>query len=85
MSDFANRLSILAAEEMRAARKDPARQAEMFERLAHTLAMTIAMMAGGDQTHMSTLLAGAEAYLNECAARHAEAGRLMAKLDGRPA
>ena len=77
--DFTTELSLLTTKEYYAAKGDPERIANMFERFINSAAFTIAMMAGGDSEKMSELLAGAESYLNEAAASHAPMASLMAK------
>lgn len=80
MVDFTTELSLLTTREFTAAKNDPERLATMFERLIGSAAFTIAMMAQGEPQKMGELLAGAEAYLYEAAAGHAEMARFLAKV-----
>ena len=79
MTDFSTELSLLTTREMTAAQSEPERMATMFERLINSAGFTIAMMAEGDPNRMGELLAGAEAYLYESAAGHAEIARFLGK------
>lgn len=79
MADFSTELSLLSTREYTAGKNDQDRLATMFERLIGSAAFTIAMMAEGDPQKMGELLAGAEAYLYEAAAGHAEMARFLAK------
>lgn len=83
MADFSSELSLLSTREFTAAKNDPDRMATMFERLIASAAFTIAMMAEGEPQKMAKLLAGAEAYLYETAAGHAEMARFLAKVTKR--
>lgn len=80
MADFTTELSLLTTREFTAAKNDPERLATMFERLIGSAAFTIAMMAEGEPQKMGELLAGAEAYLYEETASHAEMARFLAKV-----
>lgn len=67
MSDFGNELAKLVAAELHDARRrgDNERMAEMLERLLHSTALTISVMAVGSSRMASTLVDGASAYLVE--------------------
>lgn len=80
MADFEDELATLARREFFAAKGDPERIAAMIERLMHTAGFTIAMATDGDAKAMSTLLIGAEAHLNECAADSALMAQLLTRL-----
>jgi hypothetical protein len=75
---FGDRLSGLCAMELSAAHGDADRIGEMIERLLNSLAFTIAIAANGNPDGMSTMLMGAESYMNEAAAGHAKMGQFMA-------
>jgi len=68
MDEFSDKLASLCSREMVAAKTDPDRSANMVERLAHSLAFTIAIVAGGDPSRASTLTEGAIQYLVDDAA-----------------
>lgn len=74
---FGDRLSGLCAMELAAAHGDPERIGEIIERLASSLAFTIAIAAHGDPDAMSEMLQGAESYLYEAASSHQKAGAFL--------
>lgn len=76
---FGDRLSGLCAMELSQAHGDYDRIGEMIERLLNSLAFTIAIAARGNPGGMSTMLMGAESYLNEAASGHAKMGQFMAQ------
>lgn len=74
---FGDKLSALCAVQLTVARKDPEAMGEMIERLINSLAFTIAIACKGDPKGMGDMIAGAEAHLNEQAASHARAARIL--------
>ncbi len=64
---FSDALANLCTREMLAARADPDRAAEMVERLAHVLAFTISIVAGGDAGRAQELMMAVEGYLYDTA------------------
>lgn len=80
MADFSSELASLCHKEFMASKGNPDRIADMVERLMDSAGFTIAMGTDGDAKAMSTLLMGAEAYLNESASLHSETAKLLAGL-----
>lgn len=65
MTEFEQSLVKLCALEIPLARRDPERLAGMIERLADSLALTIAMAGGGDLERTNNLYAGTEQFMLE--------------------
>lgn len=84
MSDFADKLAGVCGREIQAARRDPERAADMVERLTHSLAFTIAIIAGSDPDKMQTLITGVEAHLYEVASGSADIVRSIPAPTERP-
>ena len=76
---FQDALSGICAKELADAHGDADRIGAMIERLASSLAFTIAMASGGDLRRMEELLQGAEGYMTATASGHARLGSFMAK------
>jgi hypothetical protein len=76
---FADKLSALCAMELSNAHGDPARIGAMIERLANSMAFTIAIAAHGDAKTIDDMLSGATSYLYEAATSHQRMGEFMAK------
>ena len=77
---FSERLGAMVSKEMAGATREQA--AEVFESLLHSAALTAAVAARGDKAVMSTLLTGADAYLNEKAAGFQEIGAMLGRARG---
>ena len=75
---FESKLSALCSKELSDAHGDPARMGAMIERLAHSLAFTVAIVGEGDRTRIDNLLTGLEGYIQEAAVGHAKMGAFMA-------
>lgn len=75
---FADKLAVLVSMEMADAHKDADRQAVVLERLLHSAAFTIGLMAKGSAETANNLLTGAESYLYDTAAGFAPIGKFMA-------
>ena len=80
VGDFGSRLAGMVAKEMAAARGDRDRAAEVIERLLNSTGLSIAIACGGDSEMMSTMLMGAETYLNEAAGQHARLAAFMTSV-----
>ncbi len=84
LSAFGEALADLCTEEVRFARHSPERYAEMIERLASSLAFTIALAGGGDRQRIETLIQGVEHLITAEAVGDARlAGMLTALPKGR--
>lgn len=79
MSEFSEKLGALCSFHLAAAKsaQDGDAIGEMIERLAHSLAFTIAMASDGDADRAQNLLTGAESYIYETAASFGVLGRIM--------
>jgi len=64
-TNFSDRLASVIAGQAARARRDPALYADMIERLAASLGLTIAMAAKGDGAKIDTLIKGATAHAHE--------------------
>ena len=62
---FSEDLARLCSTELRTAKGDEDRIAEMIERLTHSLSWTIALVSGGDHALAAKLLAGVDAHIGE--------------------
>lgn len=76
---FADLLSALCAIELAAAKGNPERVGEMIERLANSLAFTIAIATNGDPKGMDDMLKGIEGYLYEAATSHQKVAAALAR------
>ena len=81
VSEFGNKLGAICAAEMKYAKRDAERLSDMIERLANSLAFSIAMGCGGDDKRVSTILNGVDLLLAEYCASHSE---LAKKLGAAP-
>ncbi len=63
LTAFEESLVKLCAVEIPHARRDPERLAAMIERLADSLALTLAIAGGGDMERTNRLYSGAESYM----------------------
>jgi len=80
---FGDKLSALCSLEMARARRGEADFADMIERLAATLGLTIALAARGDGAVIDRLLSGAEGYAHSEAVAKAPFARMVAAANGR--
>ena len=76
---FEQELSALVSKEIKAARDDPERAANIVERLLNAAGLACAMTARGDPETMSTMLEGMEGYLYESAAGHAKLAAFLSE------
>ncbi len=63
--DFSDRLASVISGQAARARRDPELYAEMIERLAASLGITIAMAANGEGAQIDMLIEGATAHAHE--------------------
>ena len=77
---FETKVSLACSKELTDANGDPERIAAMVEKLAGSLAFTIAMASQGDAQMMDTLLEGVTAHIYEVAAGHAPVSKLLASI-----
>ena len=78
MADFGDKLAALVSIETAAGKvRDPDAMSEIMEKLASSLAFTIALAAQGDDKGINTLLEGMTAYLYETAAERAPLARMI--------
>lgn len=63
MTEFEDTLVKLCAGEIPHARRDPERLAAMIERLADSLALTLAISGGGNMERTNRLYSGVENYM----------------------
>ncbi len=78
MTNFDDKLSLLASCELPHCRRDPQRMADMIGALTDALALTIAVAAEGNPDRMSELLEGISVQLFEGAASKAPMARFIA-------
>jgi hypothetical protein len=72
MADFGDKLSTLVSLEIAGNKaRDPAVMSEIMERLASSLAFTIALAAQGDAKGINELIEGMTSYIFETAAERA--------------
>lgn len=78
MADFNDKLSSLVSIACSGRNvKDPAKMSEIMERLAHSLAFTIALASQGDSKRISELLDGMSAYMYEAAAEQVPLAKMI--------
>ena len=83
-SDFDTKISIAVSKELADAHGDAERIGAMIDKLASSLAFTIAVASQGDPKAANSFLEGTVAYLYEAASRHAKFGEFMSRaLKGR--
>jgi hypothetical protein len=71
-ADFETKISVAVSKELADAHGDAERIGAMVERLASSLAFTIAVAAHGDPEATNVFLEGATAYLYEATSGHAK-------------
>lgn len=78
MADFGDKLSTLVSLEIAGNKvRDPAAMSEIMERLASSLAFTIALAAQGDAKGINELIEGMTAYIYETAAERAPLAKMI--------
>lgn len=78
MSEFGDKLSALVSLEIAGNKaRDPAVMSEIMERLASSLAFTIALAAQGDAKGINELIEGMTSYIYETAAERAPLAKMI--------
>lgn len=84
MADFNDNLSSLVSLAVAGRNvKDPTKMSEIMERLAHSLAFTIALAAQGDPKGINELLEGMTAYMFQAAAEQAPLAKMITRATAR--
>lgn len=78
MADFGDKLAALVSIETAGGKvRDPAAMSEIMERLASSLAFTMALAAQGDAKGINELFEGMTAYIMETAVERAPLARMI--------
>jgi hypothetical protein len=78
MADFGDKLAALVSIETAGGKvRDPAAMSEIMERLASSLAFTMALAAQGDAKGINELFEGMTAYIMETATERAPLARMI--------